>query len=63
MGDGAVDGVLELRWNRSAGEARSTPWVAQVALQFGLCRGELGQRTQEPIRVRLGGGRITAFVG
>jgi energy-coupling factor transporter ATP-binding protein EcfA2 len=55
--------MLELRWNRSAGEARSTPWVAQVALQFGLCRGELGQRTQEPIRVRLGGGRITAFVG
>lgn len=63
LGGSTVDGVLELRCRQPTGEVRSTARVTQVALQFGLSRGQADRAPSDRIRVHLGPGRITAFVG
>ena len=63
LGGSHVEGVLELQCRRQASEVRCTPRVTQVTLQFGLLRVGHGGGVADPIRVRLGAGRIAAFVG
>ena len=58
-----MKGALTLRCLRRTTEAWNTPRVTQVSLQFGVPRTSIEAGPIEPIRVGLGPGRITAFVG
>ncbi|MCP4247494.1 MAG: hypothetical protein GY778_10640 [bacterium] len=63
LGGWLMDGVVELCCDRPVGDVGETPRVTQVALQFGLSRGGSNGVPGDPVRVRMGPGRITAFVG
>jgi ABC-type lipoprotein export system ATPase subunit len=58
-----VQEVVELSCRRVATEVRRTPRVEQVVLHFGLPRRVEAVEAVDPVRVRLGPGRIIAFVG
>ncbi len=58
-----VRGALKLRCQRTTTEVGESPRVTEVSLSFGVPRSGIATGPAEPVPVRLGVGRILAFVG